>query len=146
VVYYDMRSDTADPGTLLVDVWLTTSTDGVHWTEGHVAGPFDLDIAPSAEGGLFVGDYQGLASANGVFAPFIAETNPDPANRTDIFASVIRAIATAETRKSDERPLDVTEPALTPAWLERLDASGRKTLRQRIVGSPGAPSGLQPMR
>ena len=57
VLYYDMRNDTADPATLLVDAWLTTSNDGVTWSERHVAGPFDFNQAPTAEGGLFIGDY-----------------------------------------------------------------------------------------
>ena len=38
VLYYDMRNDTTDPATLLVDAWLTTSNDGVTWSERHVQG------------------------------------------------------------------------------------------------------------
>ena len=34
VLYYDMRNDTADRATLLVDAWLTTSSDGITWTDG----------------------------------------------------------------------------------------------------------------
>ena len=45
VLYYDMRNDTPDLATLLVDVWLTTSGDGVTWSERHVAGPFDFNFA-----------------------------------------------------------------------------------------------------
>src|SRR6185437_8974075 len=76
VLYDDMRNDTADASTLLVDTWLATSQDGVTWSERHVLGPFDFNLAPVAEGGLFVGDYQGLASGGGVFVSFFAQTNP----------------------------------------------------------------------
>ena len=62
MLYYDMRNDTVNPASLLVDTCLATSTDGVNWTERHVAGSFDFNFAPIAEGGLFVGDYQGLAA------------------------------------------------------------------------------------
>lgn len=142
VVYYDMRNDTADPATLLVDVWLTTSSDGVAWTERHVAGPFDFNRAPVAEGGLFVGDYQGLASANGEFVPFFAQTNNDANNRTDVFASVFRSIGTAAAAKSYRAPMATPLP-MTPEWQAQIERSVRKTLRQRLVGSqPGSLDGL----
>ena len=93
VLYYDLRNDTASGATLLVDAWLV---DIARWRRrgpnATSAGPFDLDLAPIAEGGLFVGDYQGLASANGAFVAFFAQTHADADNRTDIFASAFRSI------------------------------------------------------
>ena len=142
VLYYDMRNDTADPATLLVDVWLTTSSDGVTWTERHVSGPFDLNHAPLTPGGLFVGDYQGLASANGQFVGFFAQTNADPANPTDVVASVFRSSGEAGQAlgqvKSAYRAGESKTSRMTPAWQERLQQSVRKMLRQRIVAAPGA--------
>jgi hypothetical protein len=138
VLYYDLRSNTADPASLLVDVWLTTSRDGLSWSERHVAGPFDFNRAPLADGGLFLGDYQGLTGANGVFAAVYAQTNPDPVNRTDVFASLIRSVdssANADVAsKSAYRALDAKPLAVTPAWEARLTQSAAKTLRQRPVG------------
>ena len=133
VLYYDMRNDTADAATLLVDVWLTTSLDGVRWNERHVAGPFDFNFAPMTEGGLFVGDYQALASVDGGFTPFFVQTNADTANRTDVLASIFPAIGTAPA-KLGYRAREATPLALTPASAAKIDAAARKALRQRLVG------------
>jgi len=85
VLHYDLRSDTPDPATLLADAWLITSDDGVQWSEMHVSGPFDMTQAPNA-GGLFLGDYQGLASSGGHFVALLALANRDSNNRTDVHA------------------------------------------------------------
>ncbi|MHB8494993.1 MAG: sialidase family protein, partial [Casimicrobiaceae bacterium] len=137
VLYFDMRNDTPDPTTLLVDAWLATSTDGVNWSETHVAGPFDFDEAPLAEGGLFIGDYQGLGSAPGDFTAFYAQTNSDPANHTDIFASGLRSIATAAqaTRKAAYRAKSAPTFVVTPDWQARLAQSAERTLAARRNGS-----------
>ncbi len=138
VLYYDMRNDTADPATLLVDAWLTTSKDGVTWSERHVAGPFDFNLAPVAEGGLFIGDYQGLASASGEFVPFFAQTNNDANNRTDIFASVFRSItsgAGAVKATPAYRPVAAPPLAMTPQLQERMQQSIRRTLDGRLNGA-----------
>jgi len=98
VSYYDFRNNTVDPATLLTDYWLTQSTDGVVWTERHVAGPFDLAVAPVANG-LFVGDYQGLAALGSTFYSFYAITNGgDAANRTDVFATTASSLKRAAGR------------------------------------------------
>ena len=149
VLYYDMRNDTADAATLLVDAWLATSPDGVNWSERHVAGPFDFNRAPVAEGGLFVGDYQGIASAASAFVTFHAQTNADPANPTDVFASVFRAQAGAATDKarSAYRAIASTPSEVGPAWQQQLERTARKTLRQRLIGadaSTGSPLPFPP--
>lgn len=142
VLYYDMRSDTPDPGTLLVDAWLATSKDGVTWTEVHVAGPFDFDSAPVVEGGLFIGDYQGIASTSGDFTAFYAQTRPDPANRTDIFASGVRSIGAAAqvTAKAAYRARAAAPLVMTTGLRERLARSIERTLAGRRNG-PQAASG-----
>lgn len=90
VTYYDLRSDTASPDTLLTDYWLARSADGVTWSETRVAAPFDLAIAPIA-GGYFLGDYMALASAGTTFLALHARTTGNLVNRTDIFLTRIPA-------------------------------------------------------
>jgi len=141
VLYYDMRNDTPDPATLLVDAWLATSSDGVTWSEHHVAGPFDFNTAPVADSGLFIGDYQGLASANGEFAAFFARTNADLANRTDVFAAAFRATTTLAQAKSTYRAAVAPPLAVTAELQERWQYSIRRTLRGRLVGGAAASSG-----
>ena len=65
-------------------------TNPSSWTsETHVAGPFDMETAPNA-GGLFVGDYEGLARAGNSFVAFFAMANDgNLANRTDIFKATL---------------------------------------------------------
>ena len=143
VVYYDLRSNTADPATLFVDVWLATSTNGVDWSERHVAGPFDFNPAPIAEGGRFVGDYQGLTSANGQFMALFARTNDDPGNRTDVFASVFRApVGALATSGKAYRAFKSMPVVMTGAWQERVQQAARRTLQQRLAG--GAPATGRP--
>ncbi len=87
VSYYDLRSNTADRATLLTDIWLTRSRDGLSWRESRVSKPFDMSKAPEARG-LFVGDYQGLVSIGPIFVPFFVKTTAgtDITNRTDVFS------------------------------------------------------------
>lgn len=85
VLHFDLRRDTPAADTLWADAWLVSSSDGVDWTETHVAGPFDLDSAPDA-GGLFLGDYHGLSSQDRHFLAVLALPGADPANRADVFA------------------------------------------------------------
>ena len=138
VLYYDMRNDTPDPGTLLVDAWLATSKDGATWSERHVAGPIDLTLAPQVEGGLFVGDYHGLAHAGNGFVALIAQANRDPDNRSDIVAITFHGPAPAAKATYRARPAPMV--AMTPQWQARIDASVAKTLRRRAIGPPAAPA------
>ncbi|MBS0325124.1 MAG: exo-alpha-sialidase [Proteobacteria bacterium] len=147
VFYYDMRNDTSDPSTLLVDAWFTASQDGVHWTETHVAGPFDFNAAPSVEGGLFIGDYQGVASVPGDFAPFYVLANPaslDPAgdDATDVYASGLRSIGTLapQVAKSARAARPAPAAAPTAAAIVLRAESIARTLAARIHGVPGQSS------
>ena len=72
VSYFDFRNNKSGPD-LPTDYWFTSSTDGTHWSEQHISGPFDMTEAPDAEG-LFVGDYQALAKVGSVFVPFFVQT------------------------------------------------------------------------
>ena len=85
VSYFDLRANTPDPKTLPTEYWFTSSTDGVHWREQHITGPFDMDLAPVAEG-LFLGDYQSIGVIGSAFVPFFVQTNDAGlANRTDSY-------------------------------------------------------------
>jgi hypothetical protein len=91
VSYYDFRNNTPG-GTADTDVWLTrctsACTDPAHWTETHVAGPFDLNQAPVARG-EFVGDYMGMTTSGTTFQPFFTQAVSAPSDPTDaFFASV----------------------------------------------------------
>jgi hypothetical protein len=97
VTYYDLRDNTTDPATLLVNHWLATSIDGTTWTERRITGPFDLDIAPNAFG-LFLGDYQGLVSSGDSFMPFFAQTGSTLTSRTDIYTVALPVTPTVAAK------------------------------------------------
>jgi hypothetical protein len=92
VGYYDERSYTGS-GPIDTDLWVshchptTDCTATANWSEAHVAGPFDQAQAPDA-GGLFLGDYAGLAAAGTTFFPYYAIAG-DAGDPSDIwFAKV----------------------------------------------------------
>lgn len=90
VSYYDLRD--ARPGEVgkpRVTPWLATSRDGgATWSEEALSQPFDLRPA-LLQGIYFLGDYQGLAAADGVFVPFFVATTPDGDDRTDVFVRAV---------------------------------------------------------
>ena len=144
VTYYDFRNHT--PGTLSLptDYWLATSSDGVMWSESHLAGPFDFTAAPFAEG-LFLGDYQALTSVGSTFVPFYATTNGFSQNNlTDIFSTLLttsvaitseaQAPALAARKATAAPPL-----TMTPALEQALTASVRLTLKRRLVNRAPQP-------
>jgi len=141
VSYYDLRNNTPDPVTLPTDYWLARSTDGVTWRESRVAGPFNLAIAPNANG-LFLGDYQALTSVGDTFVPFYVQTNGgDTGNRTDVFATLASSVARAEAKSA---PADTGEAVLhaspaqplpmTPEVQQRLHDSVVRTMQRRVPG------------
>ncbi|MEO8135137.1 MAG: sialidase family protein [Betaproteobacteria bacterium] len=147
VTYYDFRSNTADPRTLPTDYWLIRSIDGITWRESRVSGPFDLAIAPNANG-LFLGDYQSLASIGNVFVPFFAQTSDnDLNNRTDVYAVVARnasvsAAVGVPAKRVVEAARAVTEyraeaapPLVVTAELRQaLDGNVVQMMERRVPG------------
>ena len=142
VLYYDLRSNTADPATLPTDIWLARSPDAVAWLESHVSGPFDFAIAPNSLG-LFVGDYQSLVSIGSEFVPFYAQTNNgDTTNRTDVFASLVTSagMAEAERAAASERsgaPMRAEFAAplpMTPELAHELTDSVVRLMQRRVPG------------
>jgi hypothetical protein len=93
VNYYDFTNDDPSGGTLDTDYWATGSRNGgatFSPRERVTPNSFDMRTAPDALG-FFVGDYEGLTSANQVFYPFFVQANTGKlANRTDGFSTTYR--------------------------------------------------------
>lgn len=129
VTYYDFRNDTANSSTLATDHWETLSTDGVTWHERHVSGPFNLDLAPNAEG-LFLGDYQGLATSGLDPLPFFVRTVSGATGPTDVFAfppamstPLMMAVTAGYTASAAKTH------AVTDAMHQRIDRNLRRLIR-----------------
>lgn len=92
VTYFDLRNDAMSTVALETELILARSASGVAWTEHRIAPTFDTRTGPFA-GGYFLGDYHGLASADGVFVSVHVRANSgDLANRTDVFAVAARSL------------------------------------------------------
>ncbi|HET7921147.1 MAG TPA: hypothetical protein VFM15_00155, partial [Gammaproteobacteria bacterium] len=97
---------------------------GVNWSEKHISGPFDLDLAPDAEG-LFLGDYQALASVGDNFVPFFVQTNnAGTDNRTDVYVLPPQASPLHSLRR--------TTYAVRPRPVAPPDAAFRNRIQQAI--------------
>ena len=86
VSFMDWRSLRAgDTKTLPASYWLAISTNGASaFQEKPLSTSFDLLLAPDS-GGLFLGDYTGLAACEGGYCAMFATTNTNrPDNPTDI--------------------------------------------------------------
>lgn len=122
VTYYDLRDEVFGDGYALTGYWLATTTDGEAFDERRVSGPFDLGIAPNARG-LFLGDYEGLASDGINFVPFFAQTRPSLADRTNIYTVSLPTIDLAKAAAPTRRARTVRAAAMTPEWAERVQAN-----------------------
>ena len=128
VTYYDLRNNAFAPfGSLLADAWIVTSSDGSTFTETHLSGPFDLDLAPNS-GGLFVGDYEALSSAAGTL-PVYAQTDAGAAIRSDAFTAFPSLAAAGHAAVA--RALGPFEAQPAPAGLT-LAPAARRAIAQRI--------------
>ena len=103
LMHYDLRSNTPSTATLLGDLWLLTSRDGVNWTETALSRAFDIGIAPNLPRGRFLGDYHGLVSAGNTFIPFVSLPGTGASNRSDIFAMRVD-VASSVSRVPLESP------------------------------------------
>ncbi len=132
--YFDLRSNTTDRNTLLADLWLLTSVTGVSWSEDEVVRAFDLSAAPQATGGLFIGDYHGLASDGGRFLPLVALSSTDTGNRSDVRLIPMphpAALAVRERRRSvlALSPVGVPVPVLSAADAQRFSAARHAAIK-----------------
>ena len=134
VSYFDMRSNTVDPTTLLTDYWLATSRDGVNWTDHRISAPFDLTLAPVARG-YFLGDYMGLTSAGANFYPLYVRTNnANVANRNDVFMTTINVpIGTADAGAAIGAA-DFLETRVSPAFQQRVHENIVRQMERRVPG------------
>jgi hypothetical protein len=136
VTYFDLRSNTADASTLPTELILARSLDGTRWTEHRVSPPFDLATAPVARG-YFLGDYQGLASADNVFVPVYVRTNSgDTTNRTDVFAVATRSLVAPASSAIAARATRAAPVAFEPdaELRQRVHESILRTMERRVPG------------
>lgn len=132
VTYYDLRSNTADPTTLMADLWLARSRDGLNWRESRVSGPFDMNKGPKWRGLLpTVGDQTGLSSVGPFFVPFYtrAAASSDPQNSTDILSQLVLGPGWGGAGS-------LAEAALNPgAWASRLDRQDEALPTYNVQGT-----------
>jgi hypothetical protein len=133
VTYYDLRNAIYSTTQLLTDCWIVTSSDGVHFTETHLSGPFDLQLAPDTDEGFFLGDYQALTNNGADFEPFYAQTNPGMAVSSDAFFSFPpNAAATVPAAAHFRARPAPSDAGLTPAARARMSERIRFAQAQRV--------------
>ena len=134
VTYFDFRNDTADDGTAPTDYWFTSSSDGVHWSEQHISGSFDLDLAPYAEG-LFLGDYEALGVIGQAFVPFFVQTNDaGTANRNDAYVLPPQAKPLTLTQQISRVAMPMGTVQVDPAFRGRIHGNLMQLLRGENPG------------
>lgn len=128
VTYFDLRKYNGSLGSLPTDYWFTSSVDGVHWSEQHITGSFDLHRAPNAEG-LFLGDYQGLGKVGHVFVPFFVQTVEDAGDPTDTFYLPPQPKPLSATRKVTHVALEEGQAAPDAGFRQRVHENIMRVLR-----------------
>ena len=140
VMYYDFRqsgTSTYQP----TDLWLAVTGDRADWREVRLAGNFDLLDAPNA-GGLFVGDYHGLAGVGSTFVALYTRTNNgDTSNRTDVYADRVDADAMTaasgvEQRKGTPRGWTESAEGRVSRHLSAVREMRRAQWRELLRGKP----------
>jgi hypothetical protein len=104
----------------------------VSWIEEEVVRAFDLSAAPQATGGLFIGDYHGLASDGGRFLPLAALSSTDTGNRTDVRlipVNIPGALAVRERGRSVLAVSPVRVPVLSAADAQRFAAARHAAIK-----------------
>ena len=128
VTYFDLRNAHYLKTALLTDAWMVTSADGKTFTETHLSGPFDLQLAPDTAEGYFLGDYQGLMNNGVIFQPLYAQTNQGATSvSTDVFFASATASASAQAAASA-----LAYRAQAAAGAASLSAATRLRISQRI--------------
>ena len=134
ISYFDMRSNTADPSTLLTDYWLATSRDGVNWTDRRVTAAFNLNIAPVARG-YFLGDYMGLVSAGNNFYPLYVRTNDaNLVNRNDVFMTPVNVPTGTTAASVSVRAAELSMTAVSADFQQRVHENITRKMEQRVPG------------
>jgi len=142
IAYYDLRSNTPDPATLLADNWLVESSDGgATWRETHLAGPFDLALAPVTDTGYFLGDYQALIAVEDRFvATHVTTTRATLPATSDVVASYARTFGTPSPAASYAD----AGAGLPQAGMPREQGSGAASTARRNDAPVAAVAGRAP--
>lgn len=139
VTYYDLRAETAGPGTLPTLFWLATSGDGTAWTERTIAGPFDYATAPLAGGRLFLGDYTALVPVGTSFVALFGQTTASADNRSDMTAALARGVVPVPLRDARPARAAVASAGISAELAERSTAHARAVVAQRLRERAFAP-------
>jgi len=132
VAYYDLRANTPEAATLPTLSWLATSSDGLEWTERQIAGPFDFATAALAGGRYFIGDYTSMVTIGTSFVPFFGRTTPDPDNRSDIAAALVRPTTTTEAVAGVAvKSATTATVSMTEEFTQRVRENARRVLAGR---------------
>ena len=130
LLYFDLRPDTADTGTLLAASWLATSRDGLAWADTVVWTLFDLAQAPNARG-LFLGDCMGLVSSGNRFLPLVVLSGTDLNNRNDAY---LLPVTPGTTPAAAASTVAAPVQALSEAeFLARRNAFTQRVMEQRLL-------------
>lgn len=135
LTHYDLRNNTADPATLLADLWLLTSRDGAAWAETRVSSAsFDISQAPLTGAGFFLGDYHGLVTSGSAVLPVFVATTGGTDNRTDVFTPRLDGItgtSAAHAARALALPLSAAE---SEALRRNHNAAVAQALERRLPG------------
>jgi len=139
LMHFDLRSNTADPGTLLADLWLLSSRDGAVWAETALARRVDIAIAPATGNGAFLGDYQGLAASGRVLVPLVALPGPDTANRSEVVALRVDLPPAAATARKHIARAGTPAPGMVDetGFARARSAAIRRAMEARLPGWGG---------
>ena len=134
ISYFDMRSNTPDPATLLTDYWLATSRDGINWTDRRISAAFDLALAPVARG-YFLGDYMGLTSAGSSFYPLYVRTNSSNlVNRNDVFMTPVNVPVGTTDASVAVRAAEFSATVMSAEHRRRIHENIVQKMEQRVPG------------
>ena len=136
ITYYDLRNAHYLKTALLADAWIVTSADAKTFTESHLSGPFDLQLAANTTEGYFLGDYQALINNGLIFQPLYTQPNPGSTVSTDVVFATATAPATAEAAAGAlaYRPVSAAAPTPAPAARLRMSQRIRSALAHRLGG------------
>jgi hypothetical protein len=126
ITYYDLRNAHYLKTALLADAWIVTSADAKTFSESHLSGPFDLQLAADTTEGYFLGDYQALINNGLIFQPLYAQPNQGATVSTDVVFATATAPATAQAAAGALTYRSVA------SGIARLSAAARLRMSQRI--------------
>jgi len=141
VTYYDFRPGGASASNLPTDVWLTRSVDGINWSEQQIVGPFNLLGAADAHG-LFLGDYQGLATDGMAFVALFAQTTGSagaPASAIFLLPASAGVRARVRYRSSPaSAPFKMPSGSFAKRVQRQLERLRNRILHREVIPQPVA--------